>query len=96
MVAGRNARPAPRFLLGIQRRPTAGDERALRMNLDGQQIFQLVSLLGVLALFMVNLRGQIRYRRWFKRWEADRKARRDAERAREEGTDKRPSSGPWG
>lgn len=96
MVAGRNARPAPRFLLGIQRRPTAGDERALRMNLDGQQIFQLVSLLGVLALFMVNLRGQIRYRRWFKRWEADRKARRDAERARDEATDKRPSSGPWG
>ena len=52
--------------------------------------------LGVLALFMVNLRGQIRYRRWFKRWEADRKARRDAERARDEDTDKRPSSGPWG
>jgi hypothetical protein len=80
----------------IQRRPTAGGERALHMNLDGQQIFQLVSLLCVLALFMVNLRGQIRYRRWFKRWEAQRKARRDAEQARDGGTDDRPSSGPWG
>ena len=66
------------------------------MNLDGQQIFQLVCLLCVLALFMVNLRGQIRYRRWFKRWEAQRKARRDAEQARDGGTDDRPSSGPWG
>lgn len=66
------------------------------MNLGGQQIFQLVSLLCVLALFMINLRGQIRYRRWFKRWEADRKARRDAEQARAGGTDNPPSSGPWG
>lgn len=68
------------------------------MNLDGQQIFQLVSLLCVLALFMINLRGQIRYRRWFKRWEADRKARRDAEQAQAQagGTDNPPSSGPWG
>ena len=67
------------------------------MNLDGQQIFQLVSLLCVLALFMVNLRGQIRYRRWFKRWEADRKARRDAElaaEARERGEGDK--TGPWG
>lgn len=32
------------------------------MNLDGQQIFQLVSLLGVLALFMVSLRGHMAHR----------------------------------
>ena len=46
------------------------------MNLDPQQIFQLVSLLAVLALFSISLRGQIGYARWFKKWEADRKARR--------------------
>ena len=46
------------------------------MNLEPQQIFQLVSLLAVLALFSISLRGQIGYARWFKKWEADRKARR--------------------
>ena len=68
------------------------------MNLDGQQIFQLVSLLGVLALFMVSLRGHMAYRSWFKRWEAQRKARHDAELGVQQPaapTD-RPRKGPWG
>ncbi|MBB3870566.1 MAG: hypothetical protein KJ728_16405 [Alphaproteobacteria bacterium] len=67
------------------------------MNLEPQQIFQLVSLLAVLALFSISLRGQIGYARWFKKWEADRKARRDAEleaEARERGD--QPPKGPWG
>ena len=67
------------------------------MNLDGQQIFQLVSLFGVLALFMISLRGHLAYRSWFKRWEAQRKARRDAEIAVQEPTrGDRPRNGPWG
>ncbi|WAC61026.1 hypothetical protein [Brevundimonas sp. SL130] len=67
------------------------------MNLEPQQIFQLVSLLAVLILFSFSLRGQLGYARWFKKWEADRKARRDAEltaEARERGD--LPPKGPWG
>jgi uncharacterized protein HemY len=67
------------------------------MNLEPQQIFQLVSLLAVLVLFSFSLRGQIGYARWFRKWEADRKARRDAEleaEARERGED--TPRGPWG
>ncbi|MDO9608837.1 MAG: hypothetical protein B7Z13_15010 [Caulobacterales bacterium 32-67-6] len=67
------------------------------MNLEPQQIFQLVSLLAVLALFSISARGHIGYARWFRKWEADRKARRDAEleaEARERG-DQSPK-GPWG
>ena len=69
------------------------------MNLEPQQIFQLVSLLAVLALFCVSLRGQMNYARWFRRWEADRKARRDAERAAQERDrhgDEPGRGGPWG
>lgn len=67
------------------------------MNLEPQQIFQLVSLLAVLVLFSVSLRGQIGYARWFRKWEAERKARRDAQLAAEtpEDGDRRPK-GPWG
>lgn len=46
------------------------------MNMEPQQIFQLVSLLAVLALFSFSARGHIDYARWFRRWE--RSARRDA------------------
>jgi len=70
------------------------------INLEPQQIFQLVSLLAVLALFSFSLRGHIGYARWFKRWEAERKARRDAELAAEASQngedDERPKTGPWG
>ncbi|MDQ1152897.1 hypothetical protein [Brevundimonas sp. SORGH_AS_0993] len=67
------------------------------MTLEPQQIFQLVGLLAVLALFSFSLRDKISYGRWFKRWEADRKARRDAElaaEARERGEGDK--TGPWG
>ncbi|WP_313011463.1 hypothetical protein [Brevundimonas sp.] len=68
------------------------------MNLEPQQIFQLVSLLAVLALFSFSLRGHMNYARWFKKWEADRKARRDAELAAEarETDPDAPKTGPWG
>ncbi|WEK38840.1 MAG: hypothetical protein P0Y50_09790 [Candidatus Brevundimonas colombiensis] len=67
------------------------------MNLEPQQTFQLISMLAVLGLFCFSLRDKMNYARWFKTWEAARKARRDAElaaEARERGeTDK---TGPWG
>jgi hypothetical protein len=70
------------------------------VNLEPQQIFQLVSLLAVLALFSFSLRGHLNHARWFRRWEADRKARRDAElaaEARQNGQDgDAPKTGPWG
>lgn len=70
------------------------------MNLEPQQTFQLVSLLAVLGLFCFSLRDKMNYARWFKRWEAERKARRDAElaaeaRANGEGGEE-PKAGPWG
>lgn len=67
-------------------------------TLDGAQIASLISLLMVLVFWIIALRGQTRYVRWFRQWEADRKARRDAEIAAEGGN--RPPSdtprGPWG
>ena len=67
------------------------------MNLEPQQTFQLISLLAALALFSFSLRDKMNYARWFKKWEADRKARRDAElaaEARERGEGDK--TGPWG
>jgi hypothetical protein len=66
------------------------------MTLEPAQIFQLVSLLAVLALFGFSARESINYRRWFRNWEAERKARRDAEleaEARARGEDE--PKGPW-
>ena len=60
-------------------------------DLDGQQIAALVSLLAVLALWLVVLGRERGYARWFRQWEADRKARRDAETAHHG-----PKRGPWG
>lgn len=67
-------------------------------TLDGQSIVMIVGLLLALVLWCMSLRGETNYARWFKQWEADRKARRDAELARENGdeppTDDAPR-GPW-
>lgn len=65
---------------------------------DAAQIASLVGLLMVLVLWIMALRGQTSYARWFRQWEAGRKARRDAELGV---TPKDPSSsdrprGPWG
>jgi len=65
-----------------------------------EEIAALVSLLLVLVLWTMRLKGERDWLRWFRRWEADRKARRDAE-IRAEGGDPTPptggrSPGPWG
>ena len=48
-------------------------------TLDGEQVFGLISLLCMLGLWLVVLKRERGYARWFRQWEADRKARRDAE-----------------
>lgn len=69
-------------------------------TLDGPAIVALVGLLLALVLLGMRLKGDRNYWRWFKQWEAERKARRDAEQARERGEDpasaNEPPRGPWG
>lgn len=72
------------------------------MNLFGrelgpQEIASLVAMLALLVFWLNVLRGERDYARWFKQWEAERKARRDAELARERGeADPETHGGPWG
>ncbi len=67
-------------------------------TLDGAQIAALVGLLATLALWIAVLGRERGYAKWFRRWEADRKARLDAER----GVSAAPppsdqeKRGPWG
>ena len=68
---------------------------------DGQEIASLVSLLLVLVLWISVWRGNKRESEWLRTWNAERKARRDAEIAAERGEDAAPSEkskprGPWG
>ena len=67
---------------------------------DGVQIASLVSLMLVLVLWIMRLQGDREWTRWFRQWEADRKARRDAEIAAENGEagPREPGEprGPWG
>jgi hypothetical protein len=70
-------------------------------TLDGQEIAALVSLLLVLVLWIGVWRGDRRQSQWFRTWNADRKARRDAEIAADGGSPTSPSKkseprGPWG
>lgn len=66
-------------------------------TLDGEQIAGLVGLVALLAFWLFVLRGERDYARWFKQWEADRKARREAELAGEAGNQPpKDSKGPWG
>ena len=58
---------------------------------DTQQVFALVLLCASLIYWVFVMRGERSYHRWFKRWEADRKARREAQERAEDG-----GSGPWG
>lgn len=64
---------------------------------DGQEIASLVSLLLVLVLWIGVWRGDRRSSQWFKTWNAERKARRDAEIAAQGGTpsEKSEPRGPW-
>jgi Ser/Thr protein kinase RdoA (MazF antagonist) len=68
---------------------------------DGQEIASLVALLMMLVLWIIVWRGNRQETNWFKTWNAERKARRDAEIAAEGGTPDTPSEkseprGPWG
>ena len=66
-------------------------------TIDGQQLFGVISLLSVLALWLVVLGRQRGYARWFRQWEADRKARRDMESGRHgDAPRKGHKTGPWG
>ena len=56
------------------------------MNLFGrtlgpEEIFALVGLLMVLVLWTMRLKGDREWTRWFRAWDADRKARREADEA---------------
>lgn len=67
-------------------------------TLDGQQLMGLVSLLVLLVFWIMVLGRERRYAKWFSQWEADRKARREAEQAAASGTADRHDGprGPWG
>ncbi|HWW12966.1 MAG TPA: hypothetical protein VN018_10625 [Brevundimonas sp.] len=68
-------------------------------TLGAEEISALVFMLMALVLWTMSLRGEMRWKRWFRNWEAERKARRDAELASERGESPPPSSqgprGPW-
>jgi len=68
---------------------------------DGTEIVSLVSMLLLLVLWVSAWRGNRKESQWFKTWNAERKARRDAEIAAEGGepgspSDKSEPRGPWG
>lgn len=69
-------------------------------TLDGPAVAAISGMLLALVLWGMRLRGQMQWVRWFRQWEADRKARRDAELARERGETAPPAEapprGPWG
>lgn len=66
-------------------------------TLAPEEIFGLITLLTALVIWIMAWRGERNWARFFRGWEAERKARRDAEIAAEQGAptpgDKR---GPWG
>ena len=64
-------------------------------TLDGAQIAGLVGLLATLALWLIVLGRERGYAKWFRQWEADRKARHDAATG-ETPEQKRERTGPWG
>ena len=70
-------------------------------TLGGEEIASLVFMLMALVIWIAAWRGERDWGRWFKRWEADRKGRREAELAAEQGGDAAPPPsgaprGPWG
>ncbi len=69
-------------------------------TLGAEEIASVIFMLATLAIWIMALRGEMGWRRWFRNWEAERKARRDAELALERGEEApRPSGpprGPWG
>lgn len=69
-------------------------------SLGPEEIASLVFMLTALVLWVMALRGEMGWKRWFRNWEAERKTRREAELALENGEEAPPASraphGPWG
>ncbi len=70
-------------------------------TLGVEEIASLVFMLMALTIWIAAWRGERDWGRWFRRWEADKKSRREAELATEETGERPPSSssaprGPWG
>ncbi len=67
-------------------------------TLDAQQIAGLVGLLTMLVFWVFVLRREQGYAKWFRSWEAARKARKDAEDAARPVEPPKPGEtrGPWG
>lgn len=68
-------------------------------TLGPEEIGSLIFLLMALVLWTMSLRSEMAWTRWFRNWEAERKARREAELAMERGDDTPPTGnppGPWG
>ena len=66
-------------------------------TLGGEEIASLVFLSMALVIWLMAWRGERNWTKWFRAWEAGRKARREAELAGERG-DPPPGAprGPWG
>lgn len=64
-------------------------------TLDGQELFALASLLTLLVFWLFVLPRERNYARWFKQWEAGRRAQRLGQGGESSGTDGKPR-GPWG
>lgn len=64
-------------------------------TLAPEQIASLAFLLMALVLWIMVYRGERSWSKWFRGWEAERKARREAE-VRGENGETRPPTGPWG
>ena len=69
-------------------------------TLGGEEIASLVFMAMALVIWIGALRNERQRSRWFSRWEADRKARREAELAAQGGVPPadQPEGrrGPWG
>jgi len=70
-------------------------------TLGGEEIASLVFMLMALVFWIIVWRRERDWAHWFRRWEGDRKARREAELAAEQGLDGPPPPaeaprGPWG
>ena len=65
-------------------------------TLGAEEISTLVFLMMSLVFWVFVMRGERSWSRWFKNWEAERKARRDAEIAAEQPpSDPNAPRGPW-